>query len=77
MHPTISELIVRQRIAEMHSAAAARRQAREAAASQPEGLPRRDRVELVWPDGVSSVVELPSESAHGAGRGRGLASSKR
>jgi hypothetical protein len=84
MHPYILEAVARERIADMHRAAAKHSLAREAAAaraarrrqtSRPVSGWRHHTVELVWPDGVSSVVELPSVPAEG--QGRGLAGSRR
>jgi hypothetical protein len=85
MHPYILEAVARERIADMHAVAAAYRLAREAAGGRAPAqrkhrslaIRRRHRVELVWPDGVSSVVELPRQSAPADGQRRGLAGSRR
>jgi hypothetical protein len=84
MHPYMLEGVARERIADMHRVAAAHRLVREAAAGEVRaprtrwiGGRRHHRVELVWPDGVSSVVELPRTSVSARHEGRGLAGSRR
>jgi len=84
MHPYILEAEAREKIADMHRVAAAHQRAREAAAghaqTQRKGrISRRQphRVELVWPDGVSSVVEVPQQSVPAHTEGRGLAGTRR
>lgn len=82
MHPYILELVARERMADMHATAANYRLKREAAAGRAARKSRTsrsvsDRVELTWPDGVSSVVELPQQSAPAHSQGRGLAGSRR
>jgi hypothetical protein len=85
MHPYISEAIARQQIADWQSAAAT-----SAWAGTTDGLrPRRRRlnwplfgrryrrVELVWPDGVSSVVAVADPRAAGDDRARGLTGTRR
>ncbi|MBO0833202.1 MAG: hypothetical protein J2P28_08165 [Actinobacteria bacterium] len=88
MHPYIAEALAQDRIAEMHSVAARYRLAKEAAggAVRAPGKRRRSllptgrrqgRVELVWPDGITSVVELSEQSAATTAQGCGLAGSRR
>jgi len=84
MHPYITEAVARERIADMHRAAAAHRLARQAAAARAETQRERresrrqpHRVELIWPDGVSTVVEVPQQSVPAHADGRGLTSSRR
>lgn len=85
MHPYILEAVAREQIAHMHAVAAAHRLTREAAEGRARtprkhrrvAVRRNHRVELVWPDGVSSVVELPRQSQSARNQGRGLAGSRR
>lgn len=84
MHPYILEAVARERIADMHAVAAKHRLAREAAAARGARRPSRSlsgrrhhRFELVWPDGVRSLVELPRQSAPAEDHKRGLAGSRR
>jgi hypothetical protein len=85
MHPYILEAVARERIADMHAAAAKYRLKKEAAAARAARGRRASwsiagwrhhRVELVWPDGVASVVEVPRQSAP-ANEDRGLAGTRR
>jgi len=88
MHPYIMAAVAREHIADMHRTAAAYQLARDAAAGHARPPRRRrmswlvpgrrgHRVELVWPDGVSSVVELPRPSGPARREGRGLAGMRR
>jgi len=84
MHPYMLEGVARERIADMLRVAAGPRLVREAAAGEIRaprkrwiGGRRQHRVELVWPDGVSSVVELRRSSESARHEGRGLADSRR
>ena len=83
MHPYMLEGVARERIADWHRVAAAHRLVRDAAAGEARAPRtrwigrRHHRVELVWPDGVSSVVEVPPTSVSARHEGRGLADSRR
>jgi hypothetical protein len=84
MHPYILEAVARERTADMLAVAAKHRLAREAAGhtqARRRHLPvvsrRQHSIELVWPDGIRSVVELPRQSEPARTRGRGLAGSRR
>jgi len=85
MHPYILEAVAKERIAHIQAVAAKQRLAREASghsrARRRHHLAavgrRQHSIELVWPDGVSSVVELPGPSEPARTRGRGLADSRR
>lgn len=86
MHPYMAEAIARQQVADWHSAAAQSWLARDAADGR---APRRRRltwplfgrryrrVELVWPDGVCSVVSAPRPAASADHHVRGLTGSRR
>jgi hypothetical protein len=88
MHPYILEAVAKERIADMHAVAAAHRLAREAAAGRGRAARkhraisamasrRHRKVELVWPDGVTTVVELSQQSSLADGERHGLAGSRR
>ena len=88
MHPYMLEGVAREKIADMHRVAAAHQLARDAATDDARAPRRRlmswltsgrrqHRVELVWPDGVSSVVELPRQSTPARHEGRGLTGIRR
>jgi hypothetical protein len=83
MHPYMLEGVARERIADWHRAAAAHRLVSEAdrdvraPRARWIGGRRHHGVELVWPDGVSSVVELPRSAMSARNEGRGLAGSRR
>lgn len=89
MNHHLTLALANQRVAEIRAAAAQAQRARIAAADGHGPAARRSRlsrllarrryrrVELVWPDGVCSVVSVPRPSASADDSARGMAGTRR
>ncbi|HXZ65704.1 MAG TPA: hypothetical protein VEH05_13270 [Streptosporangiaceae bacterium] len=89
MNPHLTQALAEQRAAELRAAGEAARLARAAEAGRAGRAPRRSRlslllpgrryrrVELVWPDGVCSVVSVPRPSVPADQPARGMAGTRR
>jgi hypothetical protein len=86
MNPYVTPLVAQTLIAEKLAAAEEYRRAKAARAARPARTTRLSwplggrlhrRVELTWPDGVRSVVEVPRQLERDTEAARGLAGNRR
>jgi len=80
--PSVAQAIIADRLASAEAyrqakAARAGRTSRKARPSRPQHGRWHRRVELTWPDGVRSVVEVPRQPQRDDEAARGLAGNRR